>query len=231
MKQYWITLAGKVDDLSLRERVVIFAAIGFVVIALINTFLLDPLLAKQNARAALVQQQQEKARELQATMQALVQAKHDDEHSPLRMRIAQLKQQLDDQDSYLKNRRDHLVAPEQMAHLLEQVLSRNAGLQLVELKTLPVSLLNEKKAAAGELAQSAVAVAPVAGGQKQIYKHSVQISIRGSYLELLQYLSALEKMPTQMYWAEAQMSVEKYPEVVLTLTLFTLSLDKTWLTV
>jgi len=48
---------------------------------------------------------------------------------------------------------------------------------------------------------------------------------------MLNYLAALEKMPAQMFWGEISFSVDKYPDAVLTLTLYTLSLDKTWLTV
>lgn len=226
MKRYWALWVGKVDDMSLRERAMIFAAVGFVVIAVIDNLLLDPLLSKQKSRAAQMQQQHEKSKELEATMRALMQAKQDDEHSPLRSKAVRMKQQLAEQEDYLKSRRDHLVEPNQMAHLLEQVLNKNSRLQLVSLKTLPVSLLIEKKPAADGTVQPADT-----GAQKQIYKHGVQISIRGNYLDLLQYVSALEKMPTQMFWAEAGMSVEKYPDAVLTLILYTLSLDKTWLTV
>jgi MSHA biogenesis protein MshJ len=34
-----------------------------------------------------------------------------------------------------------------------------------------------------------------------------------------------------MFWGEVSLSVEKYPDAVMTLTVYTLSLDKTWLTV
>ncbi len=74
----------------------------------------------------------------------MLQAKRDDEHSPLRDRLAQLKQQLQEQDSYLQSRTDRLIEPDKMADLLRQVLNNNGSLQLVELKTLPVSLLIEK---------------------------------------------------------------------------------------
>jgi MSHA biogenesis protein MshJ len=67
--------------------------------------------------------------------------------------------------------------------------------------------------------------------QKQIYKHGVRITVRGSYLDLLSYAAALEKLPEQMFWGEAKLSVEKYPDSLFTLTLYTLSLDKTWLKV
>lgn len=225
MRRYWELARTKIDGMLLRERAMIFAAAAFVVIALINATLLDPLLAKQKTLSAKVVQQQEKMKELQAQMQGLLQAKSDDDHSPLRNRLAQLKQQLQTQDGYLQSRRDRLVEPNKMAGLLEQVLSKNDKLQLVALKTLPVSLLIGKPQAAEDAAQ------PVTNGQKQIFKHGVQITVRGGYLDLLQYLTVLEKLPAQMFWGEASLNVEKYPDAVLTLTLYTLSLDKTWLTV
>lgn len=225
MRRYWELVRAKIDDMSLRERAMVFAAAAFVVISLMNATLLDPLLARQKTLSAQVVQQQEKMKELQAQMQSLLQAKSADEHSPLRNRLAQLKQQLQAQDGYLQSRRDRLVEPNKMAGLLEQVLSKNDKLQLVALKTLPVTLLIEKPQAAEGAAQ------PATNGQKQIFKHGVQITVRGGYLDLLQYLAALEKMPAQMFWGEANLSVEQYPDAVLTLTLYTLSLDKTWLTV
>jgi MSHA biogenesis protein MshJ len=195
------------------------------VISLINTVLLEPLLAKQKAMAGQVVAQQEKMKELQAQMEALDQARRDDEKSPLRMRLAQLKEQLEEHDRYLQSRRDRLVEPDKMAALLEQVLSRNGRLQLVALKTLPASPLVEQPA------EQAGARAGKNAGQKQIFKHGVQLTVRGSYQDFLNYLAALEKLPTQMFWGEVSLSVEQYPEAVLTVTLYTLSMDETWLSV
>ncbi len=225
MKSYWKLFGGKVDDLSLRERVMMFAAAGFVVISVINSLLLDPLTIRQKSLSLQIEQQQEKNKELQAELQALLLAKQNDATSPLRLRIAELKILLGNQEDYLKGRRDRLVEPEKMAHLLEQVLSKNSHLQLVSLKTLPVSLLIDKPGTKEGVQESADAQV------KQIYKHGVQISVRGTYLDLLNYVSALERMPTQMFWAEADLVVEQHPDAVLTLVLYTLSLDKTWLTV
>ena len=226
MKQYWERASATIDDMSLRERTMIFIAAAFVVISLINVALLDPLLARQKLLSSQVEQRQEKMKELQAQMQAMVQAKKDEEHSPLRGRLAQLKQQLQEQDNYLQSRTDRLVEPDKMADLLRKVLSKNGSLQLVELKTLPVSLLIEPPKGA-----AATPVDRQAGSQKQIFKHGVQITVRGSYLDLIRYVSALEKMPEQMFWGEASLSVEKYPDSLFTLTLYTLSLNKNWLAV
>lgn len=230
MKRYWELARARIDDMSLRERAMIFAAAGFVAISLLNSLLLDPLTAKQKILSAQVVQQQEKMKELQAQMQGLLQAKRDDEQSPLRDRLAQLKQQLQEQDGYLQSRSGRLVEPDKMAGLLKQVLGKNGRLQLVALKTLPASLLIEKPQAESGAAQPATA-GNADTGQKQIFKHGVQITVRGGYPELLHYVSALEKMPAQMFWGEASLSVDGYPNSVLTLTLYTLSMDKIWLTV
>jgi len=230
MRHYWELVRGKIDNMSLRERAMIFLAAAFVVISLINATLLDPLLAKQKVLSAQVVQQQEKMKALQAQMQNLSQAKRDDEHSPLRTRLVQIKQQLQEQDGYLKSRSDRLIEPNKMASLLEQVLNKNGKLELIALNTLPASPLIEKPQA--ENAATAQPVAPgAAAGQKQIFKHGVKITVRGGYLDLLRYLAELEKLPAQMFWGEVGLSVDKYPNALLTLTLYTLSLDKTWLTV
>lgn len=226
MKQYWERARNKIDDMSLRERAMIFIAAAFVLISLVDVVLLEPLLAKQKSMSTLVVQRQEKMKELQGQIENLLRAKQDDEHSPLRVRLTQLKQQIQEQDRYLQSRGDRLIDSGKMADLLRKVLGNNGKLQLVELKTLPVSPLIEKPAASGSQAPDVQT-----DTQKQIYKHGVQITVRGGYLDLLNYAAALEKLPEQMFWGEAKLSVEKYPDSLFTLTLYTLSLDKTWLKV
>jgi MSHA biogenesis protein MshJ len=216
-------LVAKVDAMSLRERALIFAAAAFLLVSLFDSLFLEPLLAKQKMLSARVVQQQEKMKEAQSQIAALLQAKQADANSPQRERIRLLRQQIADGNAYLNDRRDKLVPPEKMAQLLEQVLNKNDRLKLVALNTLPVSLLIEPSADAPP--------SKTTGLERQIYKHGVKITVRGSYADLLQYLTALEKLPTQMYWGVAKMDVVQHPTVELTLTLYTLSLDKTWLQV
>jgi MSHA biogenesis protein MshJ len=59
----------------------------------------------------------------------------------------------------------------------------------------------------------------------------MELTLQGSYLDLLDYLTRLEQMPVQMFWANASMDASDYPRVRLTLVLYTLSLDKDWLVV
>jgi MSHA biogenesis protein MshJ len=216
-------IVAKVDGMSLRERALIFAACAFLVVSLIDSLFLNPLLQQQKKLSAQVVQQQEKMKEVQAQLAALLQAKQADAASPQRERIRQLRQQIAEGDTYLQDRRDKLVPPEKMAALLEQVLNRNGHLQLVAMNTLPVTPFIEQSAEA--------AAAHATGQERQMYKHGVQITVRGNYADLTQYLAALEQLPTRMFWGTAKMTVVQHPTIELTLTLYTLSLDKTWLQV
>ena len=216
-------LVAKVDGMSLRERVLVFFAAAFLVVSLIDAVFLSPLRVNQKSLSAQVVQQQEKMKEIQAQLAGLLQAKQADAVAPQRERIRVLRQQIADGEAYLKERRDKLVPPEKMAELLEQVLRKNQSLQLVALNTLPVSLLIEPSGDATTL--------QVMGGETQIFKHGVEITVRGSYADLLQYLTALEHLPTQMFWGVAKLNVVEYPTAELKLTLYTLSLDKRWLQV
>lgn len=215
-------VVAKIDAMSLRERTLIFLAAAFLVVSLIDSLLLSPLLAKQKNLSGQVEQQQERMKALQAQIVVLIDAKQADTHSPQRERVRMLRQQLADGEAYLKERRDNLVPPEQMAALLEQVLNKNKNLQLVALNTLPPTLFIEP---AGGLGAQAVS------GEKQVFKHGVQLVVRGSYADLLHYLTVLEGMPAKMYWGMARLEVVQHPVAELTLTLYTLSLDKSWLQV
>jgi len=232
MKQHWEKLRDKVDSLALRERTLIFIAAASVLVALVHVLFLNPLLAQQQELVWQAAQQQEKIKEAQAWIEAILQARREDTDSPQRQRINELKQQLIAGNAYLQSSRERLVQPEKMVGLLEKVLRQNKQLQLVSLKTLPVAPLIDDEVP-NKIAAS-VQPEPVAAKQdlsKQVFKHGVQITVRGSYLDLLQYLTALERLPVQMFWGMAKMEVVQYPTSELTLTIYTLSLDKIWLLV
>lgn len=226
MKQYWKKIVDKIDGMSLRERALIFGAVAFMLVSLIMTMFLDPLLAEQKKLSSQVVQKQEKMKDILAQIDTLLAAKRADAISPLRQRLEQIRLQISEGDIYLQSRRERLVAPEKMGDLLEQVLKRNGRLQLISLQTLPAAPLIEKAAKPGKerTVPGEAAVVP----DKQVFRHGVKITVRGTYPDLLQYLTELEHLTAQMFWGEADMEAA-YPAVTLTLTLYTLSLDKTWL--
>ena len=227
IREYLEKLNKKVDSLSLRERTLIFAAAAFILVSLVNMLFLEPLLTKQKVLSSRLVQQQEKMKAVQAQLESVLEAKRNDAGSPLRQRLAQLKQQLAEGESYIKGRSDRLVPSDKMASVLEQMLNKNGRLQLVGLQTLPAAPLMGKSASKGKGKNAGQP--PL--GKQEVFKHGVQITVRGNYLDMLKYLEALEHLRVQMFWGRARLDVTRYPVAELTLTVYTLSLDKTWLVV
>jgi MSHA biogenesis protein MshJ len=211
----------KIESISLRERAMVFAAVAVALISLMNNFLIEPMLLKQKQLSLVVAEQQAHLQEIQTNLELLAVAQKANANSPLRAQIRQSQQKIEEDEAYIKMRRDTLVPPEKVGAMLEQILNQNGRLQLISLDTLdatPMLEANKPKV-------------PHNAAEKLIYQHGVKITLRGSYTDLLAYLGALEKLPTQMLWGKASMTVLQHPTIELTLTVYTLSLDTTWLQV
>ncbi len=231
LKAQWQRLADRVDAMSLRERALIFLAIAIVLIVLVNTMLIDPLLTRHKKLQQEITQTQEKTSAMLIQIQTLVKTWNIDPDIALRSRLAQLQEQSDQTGKTLEDIQSGLVSPQRMPTLLEDILRHNRSLHLVALKTLPVKVLGEPETtAAGEAAQSAQVQKPTTP-ESVVYKHGVEITLEGSYLDLLHYLTEIEALPWHVFWGKADVDVEKYPKVTLTLRLYTLSLDKAWLAI
>ena len=59
----------------------------------------------------------------------------------------------------------------------------------------------------------------------------VEITVRGSYSALHAYLARLERSPWTMYWWRALLAADVSGVSTMTITIYTLSLDKAWLEV
>lgn len=68
-----------------------------------------------------------------------------------------------------------------------------------------------------------------AGGPGTLYRHGVELTLEGSYGDLLAYLQALEAMPQHVLWGGLSLKVEQHPRTVMTLRLYTISRDRHWL--
>lgn len=232
LKQHWHNLAERVDAMSLRERALIFLAAVLVLVTLVNMLLIDPLLSRQSVLSRQIVQTQNQTQALQAQIQALATTKNVDPDEALRARLQQLQQDLASADTTLLDFQSGLVPPQQMSSMLEDILLRNRALRLVSLKTLPTqNLAAAVEEAVAQTAENQAASAQPAAPQAGVFRHGVEITVQGSYADLLRYLAAMESSPYRMFWGKADLKADTYPRATLTLTLYTLSLDKAWLTI
>jgi MSHA biogenesis protein MshJ len=208
--------AERIDALGVRQRVLIFLFLALVLVLVANAAFIDPLRAKHKRLSAEVAQQEKEIATLQAELQRLVQGKEVDPDAVNRARQAALREELRQLNLRIVEEQRRFTPAERMRRLLEELLERNRGLALVDLQTLPVVPITVQRQGAG------------ASG---MYRHSIELTVRGSYGELYEYLRALEKLPNQLYWARAELSVAKHPTLTLKLTVHTLSFDRAWLVV
>jgi MSHA biogenesis protein MshJ len=229
VKQQWQAITQRYNAYTLRERamvgVAVLAGAGF----LVYTLALSPHLDAQDKFARQLAQQQQDAAALRASIQEMSsQAGNPD--AAMQARLADLRQQMSGIEEKYRAIEHKLVPPHKVAPLLQTMLERNHGLRLVALRTLPPRGLMEAES------EVAPAKAPAAGAEPAprlnpgIYRHAVEITVQGGYRELLAYLAQLERAPQQLYWNKASLRAD-YPSSTLTLVVFTLSTERTWLSV
>lgn len=221
----------RLDGMSLRERVMIFLMLAGVLVALSMTFALDPLVARQKQLSQKLAQSQAQTKAMEAQMHALTEASKIDPDASNKARLALLEEQRKSVVAVLSGARQGLVSADRMVQLLQELLGQNSKLKLVGIKTLPVTSLLEDKSSSPETKTPNTDKKDSPLPSLGLYRHGVEITVEGSYPELLAYMAALERMPWRVHWSSASLATQDYPTSRLTLTLFTLSLDKTWLSV
>jgi MSHA biogenesis protein MshJ len=231
MKQQWLRLSARVDAMSQRERILSFAATAAVLVFIVHTAVLGPMLRKQDMLRSQVIQQQNNIAGINEQITQKLQEAAADPDAALRARLAAVRDESGRLGDSLRAMQKGLVAPERVAPLLESILRANGRLKMVSVRTLPVeplSAIGAKKE--GDAAAVVAAAVPAKSARRELlFRHGVELTVRGSYLDMVDYMTALESLPTQLFWGKAQLEVEEYPSVRLTLTLYTLSLDEKWM--
>jgi MSHA biogenesis protein MshJ len=231
LNRQWAHATRAFDHRPQRERVLLISAAAVLVLWLLSQSWLDSQwqhwsgLRQQRLAASTALQTLRDTSEQQISLQQIRQQQAQTE-------IQALRQRLDTQATSPVGGASGLVGPQEMLPLLSRLLSHEQGLRVRTLRSLGQTPLsgNEpspKPAQAGASATPAAAQAAVAG-QPMLYRHAVELSVEGSYADLLSYLQALESMPQKLLWGSLQLKVEKYPQVLLTLRVYTLSQQAGW---
>lgn len=231
MRAYFLNLAARFDALAKREQRLVAVALIGVIVMLVWALLIDPAQLRQRLAENGIAEQRAQLAALSAQI-ATLQAPGRDPEALAMAELAAVKSQLAALQARYQALGGRLVAPQQVGALLENLLEHGGGLRLLSLRTLPVApVLGDKGAgavAAEGGAKSATSNPDAAAG---LYQHGVEIRVEGSYAELTAYLERLEQSPQKLLWNSVSLSADDHPRLVLTLTVTTLSFDRTWLIV
>ncbi|MGH8708040.1 MAG: type II secretion system protein GspM [Burkholderiales bacterium] len=207
--------AERIDNATLRERVMLFAAAALVLVFVVNAILIKPLRDSQRRLSSDIARNEGELRTIQSEVQRMARARGGDPDARNRDRAAALRAEMAALDEQVADEQRRFTTPQRMRDVLEEMLQRDKRLRLIDLKTLPVTDMAASQGQAG----------------RRVFRHGVELTLAGGYLDLHAYLSALEGLPTQLYWGRAEMSVAEYPVATLKLIVYTLSFDQAWLVV
>lgn len=227
----WRQWSAKFAALTRRERVIIALAAVFGGGLLIFQLAVEPSLlkARNASRAEAAAHIDLAAQQAQA---AALTARNADPDAASRQRLAQAKRNLAEVSARLAGFEAGMVPPAKMRSFLEELLAKNGSIELRGLKTLPVTQVGVPVPSTADAAREL----PAAGDAAQaagdgIYQHGIMITLAGNYNDLLNYLAELERMQQRLMWNSITLTVEKYPDNIMVLRVYTLSLDRNWLIV
>lgn len=239
----WKRLASWVDNRTLSERGWLFAVVVALLVGVLNQVFLHAASVKIAAQTLQIMTDRAATRKLQAEIQKLAGQVVVDPDAVNKARLQKLIADEANAQLAIKQASNDLVAPDQMVGMLEAIMARQGKLQLVSLTKLPIQSVSTStstldapaaKTADGQAVPVAArATAPVSGAQAAdvVYKHGVEIVVEGGYQELMEYLVQLEQLPVRVVWGNLTLNVNGYPRSTMSLTMYTLSLEKKWLNI
>jgi MSHA biogenesis protein MshJ len=212
-------LVERLDALTLRERVIIFAAGVALLYVFWHTVLIDPM----TARAKIAEQRlAEMHRQMTLIDQVGIAANQDPAIAAARTAHA-LQQRLAVLDAELNSAAQGYVAPDRMIDMLRELLAQQHGLTLVSLANMPVESLSQPAGAKPD--------APMSADNRGPFVHPVEMVVQGDYASVVAYLRAIESMPWRIRWQQVELVAGDYPQNRVRIVIGALSLSRYWMTV
>lgn len=206
----------KFVELTERERILtLVAALSLIILGGFVLFI-EPELNEWNKRKAEVQRQTTEVNRLDAQIEGLKVALQQDPNASIKARLEQLKLLISESDSLLAQQTEDLVPAHQMPTLLENVFAQFNSLKLLEMRSIaPTAMLvlNEDDSQSGV----------------NLYQHGVQLTLKGTYFDIQQYLRRVEGLPYQFYWKKFSYQVGEYPDAQVQVEIYTLSTSRAFI--
>jgi MSHA biogenesis protein MshJ len=226
MKAFLKRAATWLDALSSRERLLVFGASVGVLFLFVMMSSIDPSMARtrdaRNRLAAATATQQAldaQKRELDATLRT-----HPDD--ALRARLAAADEAIGTLDRDIQTLGGGLASPARMHTIVRELVARTPRVTLASMRNLPPAPLE----AAAEVAPAEPKKHVSADASGELYRHGIEVTVEGAWPDLVEYASHIEGLPVRVLWDRTRIDATGFPRVSMTLTLYTLSLERTWLT-
>ena len=207
-------LRDKLQRLSRREQWLVLVVLVAGVYLLMDALVFTPQARREQALLDNQKVLQAQVTVVSAEIAALDSTKIDN-LALQQVELSQLKKQASLLDSVIQS--VAMDVPKIRPLMTELLGNRSSRVKTVSIKTLPVKpLLGAAKSAPAKTGDATLSAATV-------YKHGLDIELRGTYLDLMAFLSSLEESYPKLLWSNATLTADKYPENILRVSVFLLS--------
>jgi len=237
MSKQWQEYCDKYLVLTVREQYLIFLT-GLVAIFFIIFYLfIDAKIIKNKKSAQQIVRLQSSNQSLKFSTLEIQDALKRDPNEDTRNKITQYEAKLAKIDEKLLMLTSDLISPVQMRYALLDLLKLDKGVSLLSFELLGAQPLLANKSSEDEPSkgnqpkgdqpkESATNknVEPAAG--LNLYRHGIKIKLSGSYFDLQNYLSQLEKLSWKFFWQDFNFKLTEYPKNVLEIEMYSLGTKK-----
>lgn len=209
-------LREKVTALSMREKWLLVAT-GFVfVVGILDYFIIQPVRDERSSIEIQIQNLTAQQANFDQQLEELTIQIANDPAMIAEREIEGLDKAIIENEKRLRTFTDTLVAPQEMAAMLKDILDQQKNLKLVELRNLPVApILSDEESESNQ--------------DIGLFRHPVRLVFQGNYSDSLNYLTKLEDMKNRFYWNRFDYQVEDYPIARVSLNIYTLSTQQWWI--
>lgn len=235
-RKTWRKVDEAWDNLSRREKVLLFLTAAVVPLMLLFVMVLEPALDRMQGVEAQITSLERSVNTQERMLRMLQDAELPDPNAKAQKQLKALMGRLDTLDNEVEQFARNLVGPEQMLGLLHSVLGPENNLKVVEALSLPVEplVLNNDQEETDSTAITLTAEANERERAKAmqdavIYIHPFEVQLEGSYEALYQYLKGLEALHQGFFWDRLKFTADNYPNASIRLRVHTLSTEESWL--
>ena len=152
-------------------------------------------------------------------MQTIQRRMSDGVHREKEQKLILLKQALDKANILLAKKTFDLVEPDQMFQLMQQLIFAESNLKVIAIRRKQVTPIFSQDTKTGDEKNN---------DQPEIYRHVMQMSFEGKYIDVLNYISRLEGLDWKLIWDRIALKTDEYPIIKADIEISTLSGNKLW---
>lgn len=210
-------LQTRIDELTLRERGILFLVVVALLYVVMDSLLIAPQEQTQKRLLSDIGKVRADITQLEQQKLQIINNHNVDPNAAEQRTLQQLKASMQRIEEEIKEAVDGLIEPQEMARALESVLKKQLQLGFMRIENLGSRPLLDIEPTAGNVSDAG------------IYIHTMRIELEGSFYQTRDYLQALEQLPWRFHWESVELTITDYPLAKVVITVNTLSLNEGWI--